>query len=201
MRYASLFASAAVLLTVAACKGKDASMSDDLAKDLAAAKTNDALAMAPHAGVQTVVSSEELSPQGRAQLRASGRSTRLASSRTTHRDVTPAPEAELPPLPAAATSTSESDASSSQVASATPAPVDQPDVTTPRPQPVDVSYPSSEGSAHGGGGGIGSILGAIGGAILRGGVVDGDHCDPRGRHGRGGTILINTRGPILRGTY
>lgn len=200
MRYGSLFASAAVLLSVAACKGKDAGMNDDLAKDLAAAKTNDAFALAPHAGVQTIVSPQELSPQGRARLRSSSTSSRLVSSRTVHHDVTPSPAAELPPLPAASASTSSEPAPTSEVASATPAAVDQPAVATPRPQPVGVSYPSDEsGSAHGGGG-LGSILGAIGGAILRGGVVDGDRCDPRGRHG-GGTILINHRGPILRGNY
>jgi hypothetical protein len=199
MRYGSLFASAAVLLSVAACKGKDAGMSNDLAKDLAAARTNDALALAPHAGMQTVVSAQELSPQGRAQLRSSSRSTRLVSSRTTHRDVTPSPAAELPPLPSA-TTTSEPATTTSEVASAAPEPVDQPAVATPRPQPVDVSYPSGESGSTHSGGGLGSILGAIGGAILRGGVVDGDHCDPRGRRG-GGTILINHRGPILRGTY
>lgn len=191
MRYGSLFASAAVLLSVAACKGKDAGLNDDLAKDLAAAKTNDALTLAPHSGVQTVVSSQELSPQARAKLRSSARSTRLASSRTPHRDVTPSTTAELDPLPAATTTSSEP-APTTEVASAAPAPVDQPDVATPRPEPVAVSYPS-------GGGGFGAVIGAIGGAILRGGVVDGDHCDRRGRHG--GTILINHRGPVLRGTY
>ncbi len=201
MRYGSLFASAAVLLSVAACKGKDAGMNDDLAKDLAAAKTNDALALAPHTGVQTVVSPEELSPQGRAQLRSSDRATRLVSSRTTHRDVAPSPAAELSPLPAASNSTASEPATTSDVASAAPAPVDQPAVSTPRPQPVGVSFPSGESGSASGGGGLGGILGAIGGAILRGGVVDGDHCDPRGRRGGGGTILINHRGPILRGNY
>lgn len=198
MRYGSLFASAAVLLSVAACKGKDAGLNDDLAKDLAAAKTNDALALAPHSGVQTVVSSQELSPQARARLRSSARSTRLVSSRTPHRDVTPATTAELDPLPSA-TTTSPAPAPTSDVASAAPAPVDQPAVSTPRPQPVGVSYPTDESGSTHSGGGFGAIMGAIGGAILRGGVVDGDRCDPRGRHG--GTILINRRGPVLRGTY
>jgi hypothetical protein len=199
MRYGSLFASAAVLLSVAACKGKDAGLNDDLAKDLAAAKTNDALTLAPHSGVQTVVSSQELSPQARARLRSSARSTRLVSSRTPHRDVTPATTAELDPLPTATTTSSEP-TPATEVASAAPAPVDQPDVATPRPQPVAVSYPSGESGSTHSGGGFGAIIGAIGGAILRGGVVDGDHCDPRGRHG-GGTILINHRGPVLRGNY
>jgi hypothetical protein len=199
MRYGSLFASAAVLLSIAACKGKDAGMSDDLAKDLATAKSNDALALAPHAGVQTVVSPEELSPKGRAQLRSSSRSTRLVSSRTVHHEVTPSPAADLPPLPVAKT-TADAAASTSDVASAAPAPVDQPAVATPRPEPVGVSYPSGESGSTHSGGGFGAILGAIGGAILRGGVVDGDHCDPRGHRG-GGVIMVNHRGPIFRGTY
>lgn len=57
----------------------------------------------------------------------------------------------------------------------------------PRPSPVPTD-PNGGMGAHGqnGGGpspgagdGGGSILGGIFGAIIRGGVVDGDHCDPR----------------------
>lgn len=64
----------------------------------------------------------------------------------------------------------------------------------PRPTPVSVSMPAGGGAQDGGstgqsGGGSagGSILGAIFGAVIRGGTVDGDHCDPRsdGRVGRG----------------
>jgi hypothetical protein len=198
MRYGSLVASAAVLLGVAACKGKDVGMSDDLAKDLATAKTSDALALAPRAGVQTVVSAQELSPQGRARLASSSNATRLVAHRTRHRERVPVASA-VATTPAPVTA-----ADAATAATVTMTPVDQTTAAavpvSPRPVPVDVSYPSADpGTARGDGGGIGGIIGAIGGVILRGGVADGDHCDPRGH--RGGGILINQRGPILRGTF
>ena len=65
----------------------------------------------------------------------------------------------------------------------------------PRPSPTPTNPNAGEGAhGHDGGGpnpgagdGGGSILGGIFGTILRGGIGDGDHCDPRtdGRHGRG----------------
>ncbi len=202
MRYPSLFAAAAVLVTLAACKGNDSGMSADLAKDLASAKTNDALALAPHVGMQTVVSAEELSPQGRSRVAPSRRSTRTVAHRTPHRDRVATPTttdiASTGPAPSVSAS------------APSPEPTVMVSAPSPRPQPVDVSYPSTgsssgrgEGNGSGGGvGGIGGIIGAIGGAILRGGVVggDGDHCDPRSNRGGGG-ILINRRGPILRGNF
>ena len=64
----------------------------------------------------------------------------------------------------------------------------------PRPSPTPTNPDGGEGAhGHGGGGsnpgagsGVGSVLGGIFGVILRGGIGDGDHCDPRsdGRHGR-----------------
>lgn len=76
-----------------------------------------------------------------------------------------------------------------------PAPTPDPAPAVPRPSSTPTDPNGGEG-AHGrngggsnpgdGGGGIGSVIGGIFGAILRGGVVDGDHCDPRtdGRHPR-----------------
>lgn len=204
MRYRSLVASAAMLLGVAACKGNDPGMNADLAKDLDAAKTSDALALAPHAGAQSVVSATELSPQARVRLQSSAKSSRLVAHRTPHRDrVTPvASEASsvAAPVPApvdVATSNAPAPATTPVDPAATSAPA-----PSPRPQPVDVPYPgTTRGDGNGQGIGIGGIIGAIGGAILRGGVADGDHCDPRGRHGGGGGILINQRGPIFRGHF
>ncbi|MGH7625209.1 MAG: hypothetical protein ACREOJ_07820 [Gemmatimonadaceae bacterium] len=85
-----------------------------------------------------------------------------------------------------------------QVAAVAPAPSPEPTVTAPvaapapvvgpRPTPNPVTYPAGTGVAsagtgtHGTVGGIGSIIGVI----LRGGVVDGDNCDPRGH---GGTTM------------
>jgi hypothetical protein len=202
MRYGSLVASAAVLLGIAACGTNETGMNADLARDLADARSSDALSLAPHAGAQSVVSAAELSPGARARMQSSARSERPVSHRTPHRDrVTPvASEA------------------SSDVAEPAPEPVEMAvaDVATsatesadvpspsPRPQPVAVSYPASDpGSAGGSGTGsaIGAIIGAIGGAVLRGGVAGPDHCDPRAHRTRGGGILVNQRGPILRGHF
>ena len=64
----------------------------------------------------------------------------------------------------------------------------------PRPSPTPIDPNGGEGARGRNGGGPnpgtgdggGSVLGGIFGTILRGGVIDGDHCDPRrdGRHGR-----------------
>jgi hypothetical protein len=61
----------------------------------------------------------------------------------------------------------------------------------PRPSPVPVMAGGGSGRSDGGMGG-GSILGGIFGAIIRGGGVDGDHCEihdgRRGRRSGGGYI-------------
>ena len=66
----------------------------------------------------------------------------------------------------------------------TPDPIAPP---VPRPSPTPIDPNGGEGARGQNGGGPnpgagdggGSILGGIFGAIIRGGVVDGDHCDPR----------------------
>jgi len=72
-----------------------------------------------------------------------------------------------------------------------PAPTDGNDLpATPRPTaaPIPVGGSTGEGgsgtSAGSGGGGIGAVLGGIFGAVIRGGGVDGDRCEPHGRDGR-----------------
>jgi hypothetical protein len=203
MRYGPLFASVAVLLGLAACKGNDSTMNADLAKDLASAKSNDALALAPRVGVQTVVSAQELSPQGRSRLMASSRSSHTVAHRTPHHT----PHSERIGTSRAASEVAAAPSVPISTASAAPDPTVNVSAPSARPQPVEVSYPSTgrgEGRTDGGGatdgmGGLGAIIGAIGGVVLRGGTVDGDHCDPRSH--RGGGILINRRGPILRGTF
>jgi hypothetical protein len=67
-----------------------------------------------------------------------------------------------------------------------------PAVPRPSPTPIDPNGGAGARGQNGGGpnpgagDGGGSILGGIFGAILRGGVVDGDHCDPRRDGRRGG---------------
>jgi hypothetical protein len=95
-----------------------------------------------------------------------------------------------------------------------------------------VAYPGGGGATSTGGRGtdIGTAIGTIIGVVIRGGVVDGDHCDPRGtvrrrggqpgdfpfpvpvagvplgggRAGGGvlrGGISINQRGPVGQPTF
>ncbi|MGI8510893.1 MAG: hypothetical protein ACR2MQ_16410, partial [Gemmatimonadaceae bacterium] len=84
---------------------------------------------------------------------------------------------------------------------------DSPVAESPRPHPVaGGSYPGPNGGSVGSGRGgisIGDVIGVIGAVVIRGGVVDGDHCDPRGGRRRGGSgILVNDRGgAIMRGRF
>ena len=111
-----------------------------------------------------------------------------------------------------------------EVAVKAPSPITapEPDATAPavpRPSPTPVDPNGGEGArgqngggpnhgtgdggagSQGSGGDGGSILGGIFGAIIRGGVVDGDHCDPRGRR-RGpppGGVYVPTPYPLPNG--
>lgn len=75
---------------------------------------------------------------------------------------------------------------------------------SPRPHPVDVGSSPIPGNGgigtgrSGGGVSIGDVIGVIGAVVIRGGTVDGDHCDPHGGRGR-----VNDRipGGILRGRF
>ena len=74
---------------------------------------------------------------------------------------------------------------------------------TPEPSPATSPAPAQDqgpilrggsgaGSGSGGGGiGMGTAIGVIFGSVIRGGVVDGDNCDPRGAH-RGNRGPVNT---------
>lgn len=207
MRYGPLIASAAALLALAACKGNDSASDAALARDLDAARSSDAIALAPHAGVQTVVSAVELSPRERAvgsssrssMLHSVARHTPLRGPSSVRSGATRSAAAPA----GSSASTASADEPTDVAAAPAPAPA-APDpaatvVVSQRPQPVDVHYPPSDPSPVNGG--DGGIIGAIGAVILRGGIGDGDHCDPRSRGRRGGGILINQRGPILRGHF
>ncbi len=209
MRKGSLATAVLAVLAVAACKGKDRAMDDDLAKDMTlASSSSDGLSLAPSRGSQTVVSAEERSPEARPRVASSARSTRAAPHRTPHRDrvaahhtaqmasvAAPVPEESPAPAPAAA-------AEPTQVADAPVA--DAPISESPRPHPVAVgTYPGSGSggvgtSRRGGGISIGDVIGVIGAVVIRGGTVDGDHCDPRGEH-----RTVNNRIPpsIMRGRF
>jgi len=83
--------------------------------------------------------------------------------------------------------------------SETPAP-DSPPMARPAPVPAQ-NYPSAGQIPAANTGSVGGILGGIFGAVLRGGIGDDDHCDPRhapprGRPVGGDVIYRGGNGPI-----
>lgn len=163
---------------VAACSGED-KMREGLREDLALASNSDALTLASataqpvNPGVVAAV--EQTAPQKRAP----------AASRRAPR---PKP-AVAPPIPAAVEPDPVQVSEEVQVAAAEPAPAPTTgdglsgsgDFQTPasRPAPVESRGGSGTVSSRGGGPDLGSILAGIGIAVIRGGVVGPDRCDPR----------------------
>lgn len=188
-----LFVTAAVLVA-AACSPKDSAMSDDLKKDLEVAASSDGLSLASSGQSQQVVSSIEQAAPAPKKVAASQRAIR-------HRRAeigAPAPvdaEAEVP-----IAETELQGMSEAPVATIDDAPV------APRPTPVAVSMPGGSGEGRGDSGvgvGTGVAIGTIIGVVLRGGAVGEDHCEPPGQRtgARRPTIAINTRIPVIRGTF
>ena len=200
MHHRSIAIAALAVAGLAACKGKDAASGDDLAKDLAMVSTPDGLTLAPAGAARTTVSAaEQLAPVHShiAPSRAS------SPHRVRHRDRT-SPEVAVTPV--TATETPEA-----AVAAATPQPTAEPSRPTPVgpiPSGSGGSGGSGTGSAgtgsgsHGSGPGIGDVIGTVFGVVIRGGIGDDDHCDPRtdGRRRRD-PIAINTRVPIPHGPF
>jgi hypothetical protein len=180
MRKSYLLLAGVGAVLLAACSGdKKTSINDDLKKDLELASSNDGITLANSsqtAGQQVVSAIEQTAPAPKQK----------APSNTVRRHK-PAPKA--PPQVAQAKAPATVKETEQQ--SVAPAPVaDDPTPVSPRPQPVAVSYPSGpssggdDGRVSSGGSGVGAVLGTILGAVIRGGVVDGDNCDPRSE-GRG----------------
>jgi hypothetical protein len=188
MRKGYLLLAGAGAVLLAACSGdKNASINDDLKKDLELASSSDGITLANSAtaGQQVVSAIEQTAPTARKQAASSRVRRHKAAPKSPPQVVhamAPATVAEIEPQTVASTPTYD------------PTPV------SPRPQPVAVSYPSGsssggdDGRVSSGGSGAGAILGTILGAVIRGGVVgDTDDCDPRtdGRH-----VSINQRIPF-----
>jgi hypothetical protein len=179
-------------LAVAACS-KDKSAGADFQKDLERASTASEITLpSGQPGTQVVSAIERTTPPAPRKIAQSQRAPRHKAAPTR----TPAPvQAEQSDL-------------STEVEPApvepTPTPTDVAPLPSPRPQPVASSGGGSgDGQAGRGRGDTGIGIGTVIGVILRGGIVDGDDCDPRSdgrRHG--GTILINNRiPPIGVGTF
>ena len=183
----------AAVLAVAACSRSAHStnaMSDDLKRDLKLASQTQSLQINPDEVApqshQTLALRPKRAPQGpkviRSQhptVRASARAVEAASIKTNVPQV--------------------------EVMASAPAPSETPSADAPpmaRPSPVPAaSYPGAERIPGNGGG----ILAGILGAVIRGGVVDDDHCDPRGgvqrRRPDINTGGIHSPGGIFGGGY
>jgi hypothetical protein len=191
------------LVAVACGKGKPNStaMADDLKRDLKLASQTQNIQISP----------DEVAPQSHQELALKPKRAPNGPKviRTQHPTVkasaTPVETAEVP-----------TNVPQVQVMASAPSPSETPTPDAPpmaRPAPVPAqSYPST-GRIPASGGGMGGVLGGIFGAVIRGGVGDDDHCDPRGgrRGGHpiggdviygGGTIPIGgTRLPPIFGRH
>lgn len=197
MRKCNLLLASAGVVVLSACGSQGTSgISADLRKDLELASSDDGISLgngAVTSGLQFVSSIEQTSPPAR-KVAASARVKR-------HK---PAPKSP----PKVVKTEAPADAIDSEIQTVATAPIAiEPDAPiSPRPQPIEVSYPSgpssvgSDGSV-GSGSATGAVLGTIFGAVIRGGVVgDVDHCDPRrtGRN-RGTVVSVNRRIPFPTG--
>jgi hypothetical protein len=191
----------AATLVVAACKPgaqvATATFDGDLQRDLSLAEAAQpgSLTLPGTERERTqVVSAVELAPQG------TRTPTRAAPNRRPSRAKVVRPARRVAPPAAAATRAPEPVV---EVAVAEPAPAEveapapaaaEPVIENPRPQPA----PGEDAGPRERGG-----SGGWGGVVIRGGGVDGDHCERDLPGGRGvGTIIsINVRGPMGRPTF
>ncbi len=161
----------AAVIAVACSKSHSKSptaMSEELKRDLKLASQTQDLKINP----------DEVAPQSHQEMALKTKSAPQGPKviRTNHPTVkasaTPAQVAEI-----------KSDIPQVQVMASAPAPSETPSADSPplaRPSAVPTqSYPGSQ-HIPGNGGSAGGVLAGIFGAILRGGAVDDDHCDPRG---------------------
>ena len=180
-------------LALAACSGKE-KVSDDFMKDLERASTASEITLATARPATQVVSSiERTTPPAPRRV---AQSQRVAKHK-------PAPTRE--PAPVEVEQADVSTEVETAPVEPSPAPVAEAPLPSPRPRPVATTGGGAgDGVIGSGRGDTGSGIGSIIGVVLRGGVVDGDDCDPRseGRRGRGrgATIAINNRIPIV-GTF
>lgn len=175
-------------LALAACSGKD-KVSADFDQDLQRASTPSEITLPTSQGTQIVSAIERTTPPAPRKV---AQSQRVAKHK-------PAPR--YNPQPVEVEQADVSPEIEAAPAEPAPEPVQQATLPSPRPQPVATTGGGAgDGTIGRGRGDTGIGIGTVIGVILRGGVVDGDDCDPRtdGRH-RGG-ISINNRIPVIGST-
>lgn len=174
-----------VAVVFVACKGDkptQARMSDDLKRDLQLASATQDIKISP----------DEVAPKSQQELAL--RPKRAPNGPRVVRTEKPTVKASATPVEAAEV---KAEMPEVQVMAAAPAPSETPNATdapplarpAALPQPTyptaDAIPASNRGSAGGG------ILGGIFGAVIRGGAVGDDHCDPRtdGRRRPAGQVI------------
>jgi hypothetical protein len=108
----------------------------------------------------------------------------------------PRPTVRAEPEQSVATETEQAQVEVTEIAAAptTDATTEAAAPAVPRPSPIPISAVPAGGRGNGGSS-TGEVLGTIFGAVIRGGGVDDDHCDPhRGRRRPNVTIIGQTRG-------
>jgi hypothetical protein len=188
VKYMKQGAAVVAAVVALACSNRDAT--PDLSADLERAGT----ATVP---TMQIVSAIEQLPQHQTQRAAAPRHTIVRQAAVAKRPdaivaSVPEPTSEAPAAPTVVAAPAPEPAPTAEPSVPAAEPAAMPD---PRPAPIPVSAPSGRGGddcgwremACTGGGGRGGV-------VIRGGGVDGDHCDPR--HGRDGHVAINQRFPM-----
>jgi hypothetical protein len=186
-----LAGTAGVLALAAACSDKSTSgMPDDFKKDLERASTASEITLPQAQQSQQVVSAiERTSPPARKVAQ----SQRVAKHK-------PAPTHN--PAPVEVQQAEVTNEVETAPAAPAPEPTVEAPLPSPRPQPVATNGGGTGNGDMGQGRGTRGVgIGDIIGVVLRGGVVDGDDCDPRSEGARRGGILINSRIPVIGGTF
>jgi hypothetical protein len=182
-------AALAIAAGLAACSGgkaTDTAKADDFTRDLQLASST-TMDLAGGKVNPALLNSLETKPQGAPQAAKTikkGAGTRAVRSKSP--TVRATPETDV-------AATDESSDATTVATAPVPEPTHEPVAVAPRPVPIVVQAgdaTSGDYGTSGNGGGVFGGGGGIGGVVIRGGGVDGDHCEPHGGRGR------TTRGPV-----
>lgn len=180
----ALFCSLSIAIVLAACgtsPEKSAALPDGLEKDLAVASASSgdlAIARQSYQRMRFVSGVEQThaakAPRPKAVRHVTRPTPRPEPTSVASNDVAPDPMAAMAQDEPAPTPTVEASAPEA------PTVIAEAPVPAPSNEPASAPGASTVGAGdHGNGGGLGGILGAIGAAVIRGGAVGVDHCDPR----------------------
>lgn len=193
MRTIVSLAGVAGVIALAACSSKDSSMNSELRKDLELASTASPIELPVVQPASQVVSAiERTAPPAPRKV---AQSQRVAKHKAAPRGILKPVEVSRPEVAVAI---------EPEPAAPAPAPAEVSPLPSQRPRPVASSGGGGygDGSMGDGRGDRGAGIGSIISVVLRGGVVDGDECDPRtdGRRRGGVNTAVNNRIPVI-GTF